>query len=512
MLQKLYSWYGKKVVQAVIGVTLLLLAVALYLALTGDKGAEVAPEAQKATVTTNAVRSINFETSFTAVGVVEAVAEAKLQTESGGRVTSVTTEIGKSVKAGAVLATIENAAQSAAVLQAQGAYEAALAGSASGEVGVAGAKLGLESAQKSGVTTFQSAYITLDSVLHSTVDDYFTISNGIATGFKLEGKGQAVAINAERTELETLINAWAAKKSSVSTANVSTELKTARETAKRIATFVEQLSSLAQDQEVSASYSQAEKDVVVANINTARVSANGVVTQLEATQTQINAAEKALEQAQLAGSQGLPSASSAQVKIALGSLRAAQAQYEKTLVRTPISGVVNALYLKTGEYVSPSQPAAVVANNSGLQVSTSVSEEDASALAIGDSVSVNGIKSGTITALGGAIDPATGKVGVKISIDDTTNISNGSTVTIAFTQSAKVADETITVPLSAVKMTGNGPIAFEVVNGVLKAIPLTLGEISGESVVITAGLTLDTVIVIDARGLKEGDVVEVTTN
>jgi hypothetical protein len=61
-------------------------------------------------------------------------------------------------------------------------------------------------------------------------------------------------------------------------------------------------------------------------------------------------------------------------------------------------------------------------------------------------------------------------------------------------------------------MTGSGPIAFEVVEGKLKAITLTLGEISGDSVVVTQGLTLDTQIVVDARGLKEDAEVEVTTN
>ena len=141
-----------------------------------------------------------------------------------------------------------------------------------------------------------------------------------------------------------------------------------------------------------------------------------------------------------------------------------------------------------------------------------MSEEESAMLAVGDTVSVNGVKTGTITAIGGAIDPATGKVPVKISIDDISEISNGATVTITFSQSTEVVVEKVTIPLSAIKMTGSGPIAFEVFEGKLQAIALTLGEISGDAVVVTKGLTLESMIVVDARGLKEGTEVTVATN
>jgi RND family efflux transporter MFP subunit len=512
MLQKFYGWYGKRQVQVVIAVLCVLILTAVYLAFFKKNEAEPVATASKEVVEVKSVKNINFENSFTSVGVVEAISEATLQTEAGGRITSVNTEIGKTVRAGGVIATIESASERASVLQAQGAYEAALAGSASGEVSVSGAEIALSSAQKAGITTHQNAFIGLDTALHSTIDDYFSINNGIASGIKLDAQGKAVALNAERTRLEGLFTAWSQAKNALTQTSIKTELQTAYATTKAVERFVEQLSLLAQDQDTSPTYTQTQKDIDITNINSARLSLSGVLSQIEAAQNQITGSEKALEQARLAGAKGLPSASNAQIKIALGSLRAAQAQYEKTVVRSPITGVVNALYLKTGEYVSPSQPAAVVANNNGLQVTTSVSEGDSAFIAIGDSVSIGGVKTGTITAIAGAIDPTTGKVAVKISIDDASDISNGSTVSVSFTQSAEKVTETITIPLSAIKMTGSGPIAFEVVEGKLKAITLTLGEISGDSVVVTQGLTLDTQIVVDARGLKEDAEVEVTTN
>ena len=65
---------------------------------------------------------------------VEAVSEANLQAETGGRITSVSVDVGDTVSAGKVLATIESSAQRAALVQAQGAYEAAVAAFLAGEV------------------------------------------------------------------------------------------------------------------------------------------------------------------------------------------------------------------------------------------------------------------------------------------------------------------------------------------------------------------------------------------
>lgn len=505
-------WYGKKVVLGVFSCIIILLGAGAYTFFKAKTVELIATEPRKTQVTLKKVSDMSAPNSFSTVGVVQAVSEATLQTEAGGRITSVTTEIGKAVRTGSVLATIENNAERAVLLQAEGAYEAAVAGARTGEVGVAGAQINLASAQTSVVNVYQTAYITVDDVLHNTLSEYFTISNGLATNFELNGKGTSQQLITELNALEDLFTKWTIKNDSLTNTTIAPALDSTYTNTLRLAQFVEKLTILAQDQDISPSYTQSTNDADVATFFATRVTVNNLLTQIEATRMNISSAEKTLQQALIAGASNTPSVATAQVKIALGSLRAAQANYEKTLVRTPISGIVNALYLKEGAYVSPSQPAAVVANNNRLQVITSVSEEDASLLSIGDTVSVNGIKTGTIAALGGAIDPAIGKVNVKISIDDTSDISNGSTVTIVFVESSQMVSEFVTIPLSAIKMTGSGPIAFKVEENKLASIPLTLGEISGDFAVIKTGLSFDSQIVVDARGLKEGAEVEVTTN
>jgi len=512
MLNRLYSWYGKKVVLSVVAIIVLLIGAAVFLLVSKSKPEVVEVQVQKTTVTVSQVKNIVFASSFSTVGVVESVSEATLQTEAGGRVTSVPVEIGNSVRSGTVLATLENSAQQAQLLQAEGAYEAAVASAAASEVGVEGSEEALASAYTSGINTFQNTYITIDGILHNDIDDLFVTSNGVATGFKLDGKGRAPALNTERTELESILKTWATNKNIAHKSNIESFLKVARENTLRTALFAEELSNIVANQDTSDSFTDAQKNVLEATLTGARSALNSSLQTLERTSSGIDAAKKAYEQAQLTGSTNVSSASSAQVKIALGSLRAAQSNYQKTIVRTPIAGVVNALYLKTGDYVSPSQPAAIVANNNGLQILTGVSEDDSSKLAVGDEVRIDGVATGTITALGGATDPTTGKVAVKVSVNEEGSLQNGSTVSLTFIlEDTDESLQELVVPLSSFKMTAAGPIAFTVsAENTLVPVPVVLGKITGDSVVVESGITLDTSIVIDARGLKEGQEVDVT--
>jgi RND family efflux transporter MFP subunit len=510
MLERLFLWYGKKVVLSVFIIAVILVATALYFTFFAGTGEVVEIETKQASVIVKKVSDINFTSDFSTVGQVQAVSEAKLQTEAGGRITAVNTEIGARVSAGSVIASIENSSERAALLQAEGAYEASVAGATSGGVGIASAQETLESAITSAITTYQSNHIAVDSTLHNDIDDLFQINNDKATGIRIEAKGQAPALNDERNILSSLINTWGQNKVVANKSNIAVYLEDARVNTLRFAVFVDQLANYVNDQDVSDSLTQTEKDALESTLLSSRQSLNGVLQSIEAASVQITNAQKALEQAKIAGSSNTPSAASAQVKIALGSLRAAQANLEKTLVRTPIGGVVNALYLKAGDYVSPNQPAAIIANNNGLEIVTGISEADKDKVVVGQEVKIDDTTPGVVTAIGGAVDPTTGKVSVKVNVTQDSALQNGSTVTITFSTSQATTNTDIIIPLSAIKMTGSGPIAFKVIDGKLAPLPLTLGAIKGDSVVIQTGLTAEMEIVLDARGLKEGQVVTIT--
>jgi multidrug efflux pump subunit AcrA (membrane-fusion protein) len=478
----------------------------------GDSGDGVeVPPAALTQVSVLSVAELGSKASFDTVGKVEAVSEANLQAEAGGRVTSVSVKVGDSVSAGRVLATIENNSQSAALTQAQGAYEAALAASAQSGVGVNEASTVLLSAKNGAVNTYRQSYNTVNSAIYNNIDLFFSAPQSTLPGLKLSGQGNTASINNERVAYQQLLSEWQTRSNTISTeSDLRAELSYARARLDRTILFVDTFIGILNTTDDS-SYTEAELQGYSASFTALRSSLISTRSSIDGAVTTLNSAEDAVRRANLAASGGVVSASDAQIKIALGSLQAAQANYQKTIVRSPIQGVVNAFYLKTGDYASPGQPAGIVANNNGLQIKTFVSEVDSANLNVGDVVTIEGGASGVITAKAAALDPANGKVAIVVGVNPDSGLTNGATVSLTFSQISEVAvTERILVPLSALKITSAGTFVFTV-NPESKLVPVavTQGQLYGENIEILSGLTKDTRIVTDARGLKEDQLVTV---
>ena len=67
----------------------------------------------------------------------------------------------------------------------------------------------------------------------------------------------------------------------------------------------------------------------------------------------------------------------------------------------------------------------------------------------------------------------------------------------------------ILIPLSALKITADGTFVFTVENNTLKALPVTQGQLFGNNVEVLEGISKESRIVTDARGLKDGQTVTV---
>lgn len=514
ILDKLYSWYGRKVVITV-GVTVgLLIVIGFWLTGTNSVSEESLTEELTTVVSVSAIKDIASKQEFSVVGTVEAVSEARLQTESGGQVTNVLAKIGDTVTAGSILVILDNANERAALLQAEGAYEAAQASAASSLVGTREAEIRLNEAKNNLAISNTEAYSTIQSILINTLDiNFYANPNSSYPSLRIKTQGDNVFLREERLDFQKVLPVLQNFRADV------TDLTTLKDNANyattqltRVLAITDIFLSVVNSYQNDDDYIDTEKARINAELNVARSSLVNALKNLEQNTLALETAEEGLEKAKIGAAGGTVSISEAQLKQALGAYRAAQANYEKTIVRTPISGVVNALYLKAGDYVSPATPAAIVANNNGLEISTAISEEEAANIVVGDIVYLDKTATGTVSAIGGAIDPTTGKVALKISVNEDSKISNGSTVRISFSPSkALPVDSVIRVPLSAIKMTGSGPVIFTVNDKLeLVASAVTLGPVSGNDVVISSGVTLDTEIVVDARGLKAGQVVTVS--
>ena len=74
---------------------------------------------------------------------------------------------------------------------------------------------------------------------------------------------------------------------------------------------------------------------------------------------------------------------------------------------------------------------------------------------------------------------------------------------------AKSVSGPISIPITAIKVEAQRTVVYSVQDGKLVAKEITIGKISGTAVEVLTGLALEDEIVVDARGFKEGQEVEI---
>lgn len=451
--------------------------------------------AQTRTVTLASVGSLSGNSTGTSiVGTVRSVTEADLLAQVGGTVRSVHTKLGASVPAGYVIADLDNASEAAAVLQAEGAYDSAIA---------ARNAQSLPDTQNTAIQAYQSAYTSIDTVVENDIDQFFGEPTPVGPRL-LINQGTSQDMPRKRQALDTRLQAWQQKLTVANSGDPAVLLTQATTDTQAISEFLLELSAAANDRDSHATAAQ------IAALADARAT-------VDATLAKLSAARASLR----TGSVSSTASASASIKIALGSLRAAQAQYEKTRIRATIGGTVNFLPIKAGQYVAAFEHVATVAQNGALEIVAYVPEDERNALSVGMKVSVEGNHDGIITAIAPALDPVTKQIEVHIAVNAAPDLVNGQSVRITLPSEAaapavpvKTASSTpaanILLPLTAVKLLPDSRAVFTVSGeGRLVAHTVTIGDVIGDRIQVTGGLSSDLRIVTDVRGLSEGQKVTI---
>jgi len=202
----------------------------------------------------------------------------------------------------------------------------------------------------------------------------------------------------------------------------------------------------------------------------------------------------------------------AQVASAKSTLDVAKAGLEKTIIRSPISGTLNKLDVELGDFVSIFQSVAEVANENQLEIKTYITEDDKKSLEVGLPAMVAGKYEGIVTSVAPAVDPATKKIEVSISVGEEEDLLNGQSVSVSIERRDVVSEELdqIFIPLSALKVTAEGVVVFSVNEiGVVEKHIVEEGPLTGEKVLILSGLTPQMRIITDVRGINVGDTVTI---
>ena len=189
----------------------------------------------------------------------------------------------------------------------------------------------------------------------------------------------------------------------------------------------------------------------------------------------------------------------------------AQAGLANYTLRAPISGTVLARTAEVGQSIDMSAPLFTLANLGQLVVESDVDEAYATQIAIGQPAVLQLVgeaapRPGHVSFVAPQVDQATGGLAVKLAFDAALTAPVGLTVTANITVDSQTA--AISVPRSAVVSVGAGNAVFVVESGAAQRRDVVVVPWPAARLMVSSGLTTGDVVIIDATGLTDGQLVK----
>jgi RND family efflux transporter MFP subunit len=206
--------------------------------------------------------------------------------------------------------------------------------------------------------------------------------------------------------------------------------------------------------------------------------------------------------------------SRAQIAAAQAGVRNLEAQLAKTIIRSPISGKIAALPLRTGELATPGQLIATIVGSGGMQIKAFASSEDITRIQRGARVTIGGSIPGTVESVAPSVNPLNRKVEVVILVSNpsSSGLVVGQNVEVSIEANTRVTTAASSakylLPMQNIKIVpGDAYVLTVDGNSKIQKHSVTLGEIRGEFVEIKSGLTDDMQIVSPVYELNPGETV-----
>lgn len=349
LISNLFTGWQLRSWRTVIAAALVAVLVSAFLFL-GTNDSNVEPEAGLPQVELLSVA----EYTRGALGIAVPTANGNsfvIRTEAGGKVVR-SAQTGQ-VAQGTVVAQLENSAQQAALTQAEGIYEAAVAAAG-------GNATAQQSAGQDAVRTWTSATVSAANTVRTSIDTYFGNARSPqgASGFKLQAFGTAEEFNQSRTAIEKIFDRWETEQ--VTETNSAAKLAELSSDLAQIGDLVDRIAALIPRQSTSDTYTETDRSADAAAVAAARA-------KITAAQESVDAARTAITSASNTGN----ASAQAQVKQASGALEAARSAYAKTIVRAPFAGTLVAVNVRPGDVISIGTDIAIITPSEGVETTRS---------------------------------------------------------------------------------------------------------------------------------------------
>lgn len=506
------KYRNKKLVYTLTGALL----ISMLAGCNGTDNADAQTEVEnKLKVKTEApqVKSISVQGDF--IGTVESEEQIFVMSKASGDVTETFFEVGDTVNAGDLLFTIDDTTAQMQLKQAQATLNTANASLNTARASVNSANAAANAAQASVNENFAKSSTT-DMQLQAQIDSaevsFYNNEQNIGL---LESQINKLNESIETTEksLDGL-KAKSVEAAAVYAASQTADNKKAMEdAASKYATTLTNVESMkSQRDQLRVQYESAKRSncLLVENADIARASKADYDNYTKATIGNAGLSQLAQSQAGIAQAQAAVTQSQSGITQAEIAVESAQLQLDYTMVTAPVSGIITAKNVSKNNMVAPGNVAYTIMSDSNKYVSLFVSEEVMRELNVGQIITVdrNGVKyDAVITENPGVADAQTGLFKVKALIDSKDNIINGTKVKI--TMATRNAENTLTVPISAVYHETEKSYVYTIVDGKATKVYVTTGLFDDEKIEIIDGITADNqVITTWSNQLRNGVEVE----
>lgn len=343
-------------------------------------------------------------------GKVKPATSVDLAFDSSGRVVWINAGVGDRVLNGQSLAQLFNADLVAQLNQAEASLkvqEAKLEELEKGtrqeeiqvyEVKVANAKVSLEEAKKNLINKTKDAYTKSEDAVRNKADQLFDNPRTSAPNFKYEINSQQLALEAEsaRFIIESILEEWNSSLSVLATgSDLLKSTKEARSNLDQIKTFLEKIALAVNLLAPNDSLSQTTIDGYKTDIYTARTNVNTAIDNLAIAEEKFKTAESSLTLAENELALKKSGSTAEQIKAQEAQVEQAKANADnyralvaKTILRSPISGIVTKQDAKVGEIVKAQTTVISVISDKKFEIEVNVAEADIAKIAVGNTAGV----------------------------------------------------------------------------------------------------------------------------
>ena len=241
------------------------------------------------------------------------------------------------------------------------------------------------------LNNLKNAYVNSDDAIRNKVDQLFSNPrssnpqfNYAVSNFQLETE-----IESGRLDMESMLNAWnPAISDSESIENLYSFILSAKSNLRRVQNYLDKVAAAVNSLASSSPLSQTTIDAYKAAVLAGRSNVTAALDSLSTSEEKLRTAESKLALKKAGTIQEQIDAKRAEVDSAKASLLALEAQLGKTVIRSPIAGIVTKQDAKKGEIASAGSLLVSVISDAKYEIEANVPEADIAKIKIGNTAEV----------------------------------------------------------------------------------------------------------------------------